>query len=177
MKRFFDENDRLLDVPLGVPNEELNVLDVDLKTIKQIPLGYRMTTWDATYYRLRANLDGMLSGYCPSPPTMDPNEGEGICETGINVLRVEEGENGLIRLQTENVSTKSQQNYDADVVIGADGANSTLRWQLQPNLKRQEPGYLLWRGTIPTKDLSKDALDIFDGRTTQCPMKQSYTIV
>lgn len=108
---------------------------------------------------------------------MERGEGEGVTETGRNVLRAEEGENGLMRVVAEDVVTKQQQTYDADVVIGADGANSTLRRQLHPDLQRQEPGYVLWRGTIPTSQLSKEALDRFDKRTTQCPMEHSYTIV
>jgi 2-polyprenyl-6-methoxyphenol hydroxylase-like FAD-dependent oxidoreductase len=177
VKRFFDENDQLKEIPLGVPNDFLNVLDMDLNTKRQMPLNYRMTTWDATYYRLRANFDGFKSSYCPNPPAMDPDGGESYFETGRNVLRVEEGERNLLRVLAEDVETKEQLAYEVDAVIAADGANSTIRWQLQPDLRRQEPGYVLWRGTVPNRELSQEILDKLDGRTTQCPMKHSYTIM
>jgi 2-polyprenyl-6-methoxyphenol hydroxylase-like FAD-dependent oxidoreductase len=108
---------------------------------------------------------------------MDPREGQGVYETGRSVLRVEEGDDNLLRVLVEDVTTSDQHKYEADAVIAADGANSTVRKQLHPNIRREEPGYVLWRGTVPTKGLSKEILDKLDGKTTMCPMPYSYTIM
>lgn len=177
VKRFFDENDRLKDVPLGVPNENVNVIDTDMNVKQLIPINYRMTSWEATYYRLRANNDGLKSAYVPQPPSNSPDEGEGIYKTGERVLRVEEGDSDKLSVYAINVETGREDKYEADVVIAADGANSTIRNQLHPTLPREYPGYVLWRGTVPTKSLSQETLNKLDGRTTLYPMRYSYTIM
>ena len=177
VKRFFDDNDRLKEIPFGVLNDFLNVLDKDMNTKQQIPLSYRMTTWDATYYRLRANFDGFESSYCRQPPAMDRSGGQGVYETGRSVLRVEEGDDGLLSVLVEDVTTGEQHKYEADAVVAADGANSTIRKQFHPYIRREEPGYVLWRGTVPTRGLSKEILDKLDGKSTLFPMPYSYTIM
>ena len=177
VKQFFDENDRLQDTPFGIPNEFLNILDLNMNTISNMRINLRMTSWDAAYYRLRANFDGLESTHCPHPPSMDLSDGQGVYETGTSVLRVEEGDNDLLRVIVEDVTTNEQHKYEADAVIAADGTNSTVRKQFYPNLGREKPGYVLWRGTVLAKGLSKDVLDTFDEKTTMCLLQYSYTIM
>ena len=139
---------------------------------------FRMTTWDATYYRLRANFDGMESSYCPHPRALEEGEGEGVYETGRRVLRVDELPEGAgVKLLTEDVESGDQHTFEADVVIAADGANSSIRPQLNPDLRREESGYVLWRGTVPTKDLSEEILFKLEGNTSLCQMPYSYTVI
>ncbi|NHN83835.1 2-polyprenyl-6-methoxyphenol hydroxylase [Acetobacter musti] len=48
-----------------------------------------------------------------------------------------------------------------DLLVGADGGNSTVRSQLWPDLKPVYAGYIAWRGLLPEQDLppfSRDAL-------------------
>lgn len=176
VKKFFDENDRLKDVPFGTPNDFMEITDCHMNVKTKIPVYMRMTTWDATYYRLRANFDAYRSPYCAEPPQLEASEGEGVFEAGRRALGVEHSAEGL-EILTENVENNNQKTYNADIVIAADGANSSIRRQFQPDLEREEPGYGLWRGTVPRNDLSKKLLDRIEGHTTLYPMQHSYSIM
>lgn len=142
----------------------------------KLPISQRMTTWDAMYYRLRANFDAYPSPYCPAPPPLEDGEGEGVFDTGKRVLKVEGTAKG-VRVDVEDVATGEGRTYDADIVIAADGANSSIRRQLQPNLKREEPGYVLWRGTVPIRNLSPTLVARLDNHATLYQMKYSYAIL
>ena len=179
VKRFFDEHDRLKDIPFGTPNDFMQIRDEDMNVTMEIPMYFRMTTWDATYYRLRANFDALKSAYCPEPPAQDSEVGEGVFETGQSVWDVVdlgEDPSGLTIL-TEDKGTNEYRRYKADVVVAADGANSRMRRQVEPKLQREEPGYVIWRVTVPTKDLSRNLLDKIEGKTTLYPMRHSYAIM
>ncbi|KAK3725387.1 hypothetical protein LTR37_000357 [Vermiconidia calcicola] len=176
VKRFFDEHDRLKDIPFGTPNDTINFLDAEMQVRQKVPVGLIMTTWDATYYRLRANFDGLRSPYCAEPPTIEEGEGEEVFETGKRATVVEEVVDGL-SVVVEDVGTNEQLRHEADMVIAADGANSTMRRQLEPQLQRAEPGYVIWRGTVPTADLSQELLDKIEGHTIFYPMQHSYAVI
>ena len=176
VKRFLDENDRLGEASLGAQNDVIQILDPNLKVKTTIPIDSRSTTWDATYYRLRANFDGMASPYCPQPPAMSPDEGLGLFDSGKRVLEVKESGSGLSVL-AEDVDTHALHTFDADKVIAADGANSTIRRQLYPAIKQDAPGFLIWRGTVPTSDLSPGLLERIEGNATIYPMLNSYVIM
>lgn len=176
VRKFFDDNDRLKDVPFGTFISTLDVTDWNFNVKVKIPTQLRMTTWDAMYYRLRANFDSFQSPYCTNPPPLEASEGAGIFDTGKLVLGVNDTKDG-VEVITEDAKTSVLKVYDADIVIAADGCNSSIRRQLVPDLKREERGYVLWRGTVPTKLLSKKCLERVDGRTTLYQMQYSYAIM
>lgn len=181
VKRFFDENDLLKDVPFGAPAGVIKFLSLEkLEVTRKVPYNAAMTTWDATYYRLRANFDAMQSRCCEKPPVLE-DEGEGIVETGKRVVDVKASSSGtrkVILSVEDRHGSGTNITYTADVVIAADGGNSTLRRQLQPNITRELPGYLLWRGTVPTNVLPRSLLDKIEGDTIVHPMKgYTYAII
>ena len=176
VKRFFDENDRLKDVPMGTPSEFLEMKDWNMNVQMRLPISQRMTTWDAMYYRLRANFDAYKSPHCPEPPPLEEGEGDGLFDTGKRVLKIE-GISGGVKVHAEDVETGEGKTYEADIVIAADGANSSIRRQLQPNLKRSEPGYVLWRGTVPIKNLSPTLVAKLEAHATLYQMRYSYAIL
>lgn len=176
VRKFFDKNDRLKHEPFSHLNQNIDVFGKDLEVIRRIPIGLSMTTWDATYYRLRANFDALKSPYCKKPPPVDPKEGKGIFLTGKHVEDVEEIGGGL-RVTAKDFETHELDSYDADVVIAADGANSSMRRMLEPSIQREEPGYVLWRGTIPTKDVPRGFLERIENRCILNPMRYSYSIM
>lgn len=167
MKAFIENEDRLNSTPLGVENEGFRIIDNNLNVKYKLPISTNLTTWDAAYYRLRANFDGYASPYCPNPPPSEPGEGAVSYITGQKVVQVEKTEFGM-RLIVEDVKTGVAEQYEGDIVIAADGANSPIRRQLHGELKREAPGYVLWRGTIPSKDLSREFLAKFDGKPLVC---------
>jgi 2-polyprenyl-6-methoxyphenol hydroxylase-like FAD-dependent oxidoreductase len=147
-----------------------------MQSMKSFPVSLRMTSWDAVYYRLRANYDGMKSPYCPEPPAVEDNEGKGAFETGVRVLRV--ADHGTkVSVTCRKVATGEEYLEEADFVIAADGGNSTIRRQLHPETKREEPGYLLWRGTTPVKDVSAKVLERVDGKAVMIPMERMYIVM
>lgn len=92
------------------------------------------------------------------------------------VLGVNQIKDG-IEVLAEDVKTSTSKTYKPDIVIAADGCNSSIRRMLVPGLEREEQGYVLWRGTVPVRDLSQKLLDKIDGRTTLYQMPYSYSIM
>ena len=119
-----------------------------------------MTSWDLLYHLLRANFDGVRSEYCEVPPAAEPGDGTGRYEYGHMVRGVRDGEDGKVEVEVEDRDghTTSQA---VDLLIGADGASSTLRTILLPDVRREYAGYVAWRGTVPEADVSPGARAAF----------------
>lgn len=178
VKKFFEIEDRLGE-PLGVPNDAgFEILDENLQVKRRIMHVMNMTTWDAAYYRARANFDGLKSAYCPNPPPVNPdgNEGQAVYETGKSVTKVDDVDGRMTVFVRDTINGVDEE-YTSDLVIAADGANSSIRRQLNPTLKREEPGYVIWRGTIPTKDLSQEVRDKIENKPVIFPGKQTYCVM
>lgn len=169
VQRFFEENDQLKSIPIGTPSKFMNIMDEHTESKQTIPIGYESTSWDAIYYRLRANFDGYKSLYCPDPPKL-PDSGSVISfDTGIKATRVEEDGESL-KVTAQDVNSGETRTYTADYVVAADGASSTVRSQLFPDLKRSEQDYMIWRGVVPTSELHKELLDKVESNTTIYPI-------
>lgn len=178
VQSFFEENDRLRDrLQLGAINQTLDVVDDEFNILRSMKIKQQMITWETAYYRLRANFDNFSSPFCPAPlPSQDLSEGDGVFETGVRVLSVEEHSNYL-SLHAENVSTGKQRQATADAVIVADGANSKVRQQVQGDAPVDEPGYVIWRGTVPTADLPGDIAAKLENQTILYSNSGEYTYV
>ena len=55
-----------------------------------------------------------------------------------------------------------EESWLADLVIGADGASSTLRHLVEPDSTRTYVGYVALRGLVPTPELSEKAQNTFE---------------
>lgn len=177
VRRFFDTEDRLEEL-IGMPNDDMLVMNRQLEVQYKIPVGMRMTTWDTAYYRLRANFDGLKSTYCLQPPaeSLDGAEGEARFEVGKKVIGVEDV-NGRMTVTAEDVVENTTVQYEGDIVIAADGGNSNIRRIFNPTLQREEPGYVIWRGVIPTRELSEDTLRKIEGKAIVWPGKYNYCVM
>lgn len=176
MKVFMSQHDRLRERPIATSNAQMHVLDSKLDVAKKIPLNMDMTSWDAVYYRLRANFDALQSSYCLDPPAAESSEGEGVFETGKLVVGVDDVD-GTMTVTAEDAKAGASEKINADLVIAADGANSRIRRQMQPSLERDEPGYVIWRGTVPMRDLSSQLLAKIGDRTCFLFLKYSYVVM
>ena len=147
VKSFFEAEDRLNERPLGVPNNAFYVLDYNMDVKYKLPITTNLTTWDSAYYRARANFDEYVSSYVPDPPSIsaESKEGEGVYMTGKKVTKVEDID-GRVTAVARDAQSGEIEHYQGDIVIVADGANSPIRRQLNPDLEREEPGYVIWRG-------------------------------
>jgi 2-polyprenyl-6-methoxyphenol hydroxylase-like FAD-dependent oxidoreductase len=69
-------------------------------------------------------------------------------------------------LNVEEVgSGKAATSKPADLVIAADGSSSRMREIVQSGPQREYPGYVAWRGPVPTRDLSAELVNIIELRT------------
>ncbi|KAK7754990.1 hypothetical protein SLS62_003074 [Diatrype stigma] len=121
------------EIPLGIQSVQLQSLDQQGKVHPFLRVNRIMSSWDALYFRLRANFDMRVSEYVPHPPALGLLAGEDVetaksrarYETGKQVLGVEQLETGqlMVRYKDHLGSGKETQAL-ADLVLGADGPNS-----------------------------------------------------
>ena len=172
VKQLFDEHDHLRDqLPLGKVNKILKVVNgLTLKVRRHSDHGAIMTTWEATYYRLRANFDGFSSTYCPASEIVAEDAVGGTAKylTSQLVSGVQPGDNDSLLVQVHGLGDGNMVYYRGDIVIAADGANSIMHRQLAMNVETRADGYLVWRGTVPVKDLSSECRAVFSEGTVTC---------
>jgi 2-polyprenyl-6-methoxyphenol hydroxylase-like FAD-dependent oxidoreductase len=117
----------------------------------------RMTSWDLLYHLLRWRVEGLQSEYVDG---LDADERpKATYENGCTVTAVEESGN-MVNI-TWTHKDHGEQTSEADLVIAADGASSTIRRLIQPTVERKYVGYVAWRGTVPENELSDSAKDVF----------------
>lgn len=175
VQEFLRDND-LSKQPYSVFTPALQFLDneMNVKEVRKIP--FQMTGWNVLYYRLRANFDGFGSVYCPEPPGRVEGEGKAVYDLGKRVTDISYTD-GLVTVDFDDLSNGGGRSIHADLVIAADGSNSSVRQLLQPGLKRPYAGYFAWRGTVAEKDVSEETKKAFDQKTTFFLMDKSYIVL
>jgi len=122
-----------------------------------------MTSWDLTYYLLRANYDGVKSVYCTVP---EPREGDGKVDyrydAHVTSIAQEAEQVKVIYKRSDG----SEESIIGDLVVGADGPSSTVRKLFVPDVQRSLTGYCALRGTVPETEASPEAFDAFRERFT-----------
>ncbi|KAF2655022.1 FAD/NAD(P)-binding domain-containing protein [Lophiostoma macrostomum CBS 122681] len=106
-----------------------------------------MSSWGLLMSILRANFDGSSSKAVPNPPKFGDDVPKGTFKHGARVISVEEMEDN-VRVEFEDTVIEKTSSILGDLVIVADGANSSIRRSLVPGIVRQYAGYVSWRGTI-----------------------------
>lgn len=126
--------------------------------------GQRMVSWDGVFNLLRARVDGGSGeGYVQGLPALEGvgEGGEVGYLNGCTVTGVDDaGEEG-VRVTYTHSEHSEPQTATADMVIAADGASSTVRRLLRPDIERTYAGYVAWRGTVPETSLSSSASETF----------------
>lgn len=133
--------------PYSFPCPGPQFLDKAGNVTRQLKIPLNLTSWDTLYYRLRANFDGLASGYCPEPPSRLEGDGEAVFDLGKRAMGVS-SQSGFVTVTFENVLSGGNGTCHADLVIAADGANSSIRKQIVPRTQPQYAGYVAWRGTV-----------------------------
>ncbi|KAF2158657.1 hypothetical protein M409DRAFT_71515 [Zasmidium cellare ATCC 36951] len=117
----------------------------------------RMTSWDLLYHLLRWRVEGLESSYVEG---LGANEGpKATYNNGCTVKEIENVPGGVKVTWTDR--DRGEQTDLVDLVIAADGASSTIRRLLQPDVERKYAGYVAWRGTVPEDQLSPEAIKVF----------------
>lgn len=161
---FFNKYDAMRR-PIAVTSKLRQYLDLQGNQIYEEGTVQKMTSWDLLYYLLRANFDGVESGYCKVPEPLE-TDGQGTYGYGHMVKNVKDlGEQVEIEYEDKRGEVDTA---TADMVIGADGPSSTLRKILLPAVRRDYAGYVAWRGTVPEQEASPMAKETFVEKFTFC---------
>src|SRR5919206_493365 len=114
---------------------------------------YRFTSWNALYRTLLGALprDRYLLGREVAAFSM---EGEEVA------LRFSDGAEARV-----------------DLLVCADGINSTARQQLLPEVKPRYAGYVAWRGTVPEAELTRGTYEVLHDALTYQLLPNSHILV
>ena len=176
-QKFLEKHDRVQDRPHFVTASYLRIVDVDLNLTELRTVPFKLTNWKTFYYRLRANFDSLSSEYVLEPPQSLPTDGTVLYDVGKRVKDVAyEKESGLT-ITSEDVGTGLSTSLHPDLIIAADGANSTIRKLLFPELETPYAGYLTWRGVIPEKSISEETLNFLHEKAIRYCTDGSYIVV
>ena len=174
--------DGVSQIPLGLPAVQLQSLDSNGTVHPFLKVNRMLSSWDALYFRLRANFDAKPSEYVPQPPVPVSVVGEDAesakarakYQAGAHVTDIEQLETGQLRVHYKDHAHGEKVHHAlADLVIGADGPNSVVRKRfLEPGqADRLYCGYVAWRGVVPENHVSKATRDIFRSNITYSILK------
>ena len=144
----------------------------NVKRILNTPLN--LTSWNVLYYRLRANFDGLRSEYCPALINAPVSDGKAIYDRGKRATNIVSTDQ-FATVEFDDLQIGGSQTIHADLVIVADGQNSIIREKFMP--EHAEPpysGYVVWRGTVPEKDVSEATRKLFKERFNVFAMSRGY---
>ena len=131
---------------IGVESQLRQHLDRNGTIVQRQHYRQSMTSWDLLYHLLRANFDASDSG-SSDVSSRTPSEGRAVYKYGAKVTGLQEKANGM---EVSYIDTSgSSISMAADLIIAADGAGSTVRDVLTPDITRRYAGYVAFRGTVP----------------------------
>jgi 2-polyprenyl-6-methoxyphenol hydroxylase-like FAD-dependent oxidoreductase len=140
-------------------SEKIQVLNQQGTTMMLVSAQRDIATWDALYYRLRANFDGYSSKYYPVVPSGKIDDGPAVYTSSTNVLDVTKASSGNEMVVTlENRGSNKTSTVHADLVVGADGPSSYIREKYVPTAQETYGGYIVWRGLVPERVLSAETV-------------------
>jgi len=151
---------------LAVSSTRRQYLNKDGEIVHKEDMKQNMTSWDLTYYMLRANVDGIKSEYCDVPKN-DESQSKITHLHGHKVTGLEDKKDKKDKIVVQyETSEGTKENMEADLVIGADGPSSTVRSLLTSGVERTYAGYVALRGTVREEEVSPKTLEAFSERFT-----------
>jgi 2-polyprenyl-6-methoxyphenol hydroxylase-like FAD-dependent oxidoreductase len=175
VQEFFQKFD-LTDQPYFLDCPGLQFIDKDCREVRFVSFPMAMTAWTVLYYRLRANFDGYTSESCPNPPKDLETDGERRLLIGKRVLDIELLKDSVTVLY-EDVLNSQRDQITCDLIIGADGCNSTVRRLLLPELERLYAGYVAWRGSILESEATPETVSMMKDNFVVFKMPRTYILV
>lgn len=169
----------VVDQPLGIPSECLQSLDTHGKITPFLKATRVLTSWDALYYRLRANFEETGNRYYRFPTDCKgTREGQSSVLEGKRVKDISVND-GRVFVVVQDLETSEETMMQTDMLIGADGANSTVRRIFMPHAasRPQYSGYVAWRGVVPESDISETTRKIFQYNVTYFLLPREHVIV
>ncbi|KAI0002850.1 FAD binding domain protein [Xylariaceae sp. FL0662B] len=137
--------------------------------------GLSLTSWGLMYRLLRANFDSFASMACPIPPAALPGDGSATFLSGKRVVGFESAP-AQVTVRFVDVATNNEQSLSGDMLIGADGINSTVRRLVRAPTVERYAGYVSWRGTVNERLVSKETREYFSDWLCLNITKKSYLV-
>ena len=128
------------EAPLGVVARERLYLDQAGEIAQRLAMRQTLTSWNVLYGTMRRHF-----------PTEQYHAGKTLVSVQQDAAHV-----------TAEFDDGTQ--VSADLLIGADGASSTVRQQLLPSYEPSYAGYVAYRGLVPEADLPPEAAKLLTER-------------
>ena len=125
---------------LGVVAHERLYLNQDGSTAQQMAMRQTLTSWNMLYNTMRRQFP--IEHY----------------HQGTTLLEVQQDESQVIAMFADGTQAF------ADLLVGADGANSTIRQQFLPGYDPVYAGYVAYRGLVPETELSSETAQLLTER-------------
>lgn len=132
------------DVALGVDTKTYVWLDASGKVARELMLPRVMTAWSRLYRPLRDALPA--AHYHP----------------GKSLVRIEQDERGVTAVFADGTRASG------DLLVGADGARSTVRALMLPQIKPEYAGYIAWRSLTAEADVTEPHRALLFERNAFC---------
>jgi len=149
--RYLTERSGIALESISCPSSFVRYLNVDGSTAYEEPSAYRFTAWNTLY---RALLSTVENDYY----------------LNHEVIGLDETDKG-VTLQLADGSTDF-----ADLVVAADGFDSTVRQQLFSGVERRYGGYVGWRGMVSERDLPSATFELLADALTYCVVPNSHIL-
>ena len=145
---------------------EMEIWGEKAELLAKMPAPYtmRMTNWKTIYDILK---DFLLDD--------DPNLPAAMYKTDVDVAAVRE-EDGGVSVRYRDVDTGGEGVLRADLVIAADGANSSIRTQIWQPESPGYAGYVLWRGRVPETVVSEETRKALQDKIVFQRLKGGYML-
>ena len=177
VKDFLEKFDRL-DKPFAIHSECFQSIDSQGRMTRFSETPRSMTSWDAFFYRLRANFDNLQSDYYPEPPRSELSDGSGVYISGRQVTDLL-SDDDKVTVKFDELDGGGSGEAVADLVLAADGPNSVVRHKFLSTSEAQRPysGYVVWRGAVPEMDVSEETRRCFQANITYLLLHGEHAIV
>ncbi|KAL9116206.1 MAG: hypothetical protein Q9227_000577 [Pyrenula ochraceoflavens] len=171
---FLDKHDRVKR-PHIIDNAAALTVSHGGKISAQSGQTMRSTSWGLMLSILRANFDGTKSVAVPDANIGREGDGEVEFRNGARATDVKNKGSGVV-VYYENISSGKTHSIAADMVIIAEGSNSSTREVFLPGNRRQYAGYMCWRGTAPEASLDPKWNELYSERMPLHVMHRSYML-
>ena len=145
--------------PLAVTSRELQYFNKNGDVVHRFVKDQDMTSWDVCYHVMRANFDGIKTGYVDHVPEPLPTDGKAVHLHDHKVTSFNEEGDGVRVYFKQGDGT--QGSLFGNLLVGADGAGSTIRNLIVPEVKRTYVGYVGFRGTLLETEASELVRDAY----------------
>ncbi|KUJ16155.1 FAD/NAD(P)-binding domain-containing protein [Mollisia scopiformis] len=153
------------DKPYATTSSLLEIVNSQGDIINSIPTGevIYLTTWSLLYNMLKAHLLGDRT----TPPATYETE---------KTVRDVNYDGNKVTVTYSDTNTGISNVLQADLVIAADGAHSSVRATVLPDVHPKYAGYVTWRGAVPEASVSEASREVLENRVIIFRTEKGYTI-